>query len=100
MQITHEEARRLIQFDADETLNGIERNLLEDHLNSCLECRRYAGRIQEVESILGHMMRRRWNQQFLPHPASVTAPRKKPPNLLQSIMALATNHVAFRGGCS
>ena len=93
MQITHEEARRLIQFDADETLNGIERNLLEDHLNSCLECRRYAGRIQEVESILGHMMRRRWNQQFLPHPASVTSPRKN--TRLKQNMALATRIAAM-----
>ncbi len=67
MSITHEEARKLIQFNADEILKGVEKKLLEAHLNSCQDCRIYAGSINELESTLKPIMQRRWNQYPLPH---------------------------------
>jgi hypothetical protein len=66
MPITHEEAHKLIQFNADEILKGVEKNLLEAHLDSCESCRIYAGSIQELESTLMPVMQRRWNQHPLP----------------------------------
>jgi predicted anti-sigma-YlaC factor YlaD len=66
MPITHEEAHKLIQFNADEILKGVEKKLLEAHLDSCESCRIYAGSIQELESTLMPVMQRRWNQHPLP----------------------------------
>jgi len=66
MQITHTEARRLIQFNADDALDKQEKITLSTHLKDCNECRAYAEEIKEVESILLPAMRRRWNLQPIP----------------------------------
>lgn len=78
MQITHEEARRLIQFNADEVLKGHEKSLLEGHLNSCQECRNYAVEIKRLELILIPMMQRKWNQNPLPIRKQAAVPRSHP----------------------
>jgi LysM domain-containing protein len=66
MSITHEEARRLIEFKADNALKGIDDNLLEAHLTSCLECQNYAANVLDLESTLQSLLQRRWNQYPLP----------------------------------
>jgi hypothetical protein len=66
MQITHAEARRLIQFNADDALDKREKITLSTHLKDCNECRAYAEEIKEVESILLPAMRRQWNLQPIP----------------------------------
>lgn len=76
MQITHETARRLIQFSADEALQESDKKLLEEHLASCAECQGYAGRIEELELALTALMRKRWNRQPLPQPTWAARPKR------------------------
>jgi LysM repeat protein len=73
MSITHEEARRLIQFRADDALKGVGTNLLDNHLSSCQDCQNYARSINELQSTLQPLMRRKWNQYPLPLSAGQTA---------------------------
>ncbi len=68
MQLTHEEAHRLIQLDADEALNVQETIALSTHLENCIECRAYAREIEEVESVLAPLMKRQWDLQPAPLP--------------------------------
>jgi hypothetical protein len=93
MSITHEEARQLIQFKADEALRGIENNLLEDHLNSCRECQKFAASISELEFTLPLLLHRRWNQHPLPL-STDKAISRKPINLQQTIF-FATRIIAM-----
>lgn len=58
MQITHEEARRLLQFSADSRLNSPNEENLATHLTSCIECRTYAVSLRETESILRQSLRK------------------------------------------
>ena len=69
MSITHEEARRLIQFRADDALQDIDNHLLEAHLSTCAECQKYASATHDLEATLQHLMQRRWDRQPLPLPA-------------------------------
>jgi LysM repeat protein len=71
MQITHEEAHRLIQFDTDHALKPYEKNDLVAHLDACEECKLYAESIEGIESILRPFFERNWNQH--PIPLSVAA---------------------------
>jgi predicted anti-sigma-YlaC factor YlaD len=66
MQITHEEARRLIHFKADSHLNASNEENLSAHLGSCKECQRYFETLKETESTLKQTMRKRWNLRPLP----------------------------------
>jgi len=66
MQITHEEAHRLIQFDADNALNPFEKNSLFVHLEACAECQAYARNIKGIESLLRPLLQRNWNKQPIP----------------------------------
>jgi hypothetical protein len=68
MTINHEEARRLIQFKADEALREVDNNLLEAHLRSCPDCQSYKASIDGLESFLRPLMQRKWNQYPLPLP--------------------------------
>lgn len=70
MQITHEQAHKLIQFDADEALHAEEKAALSLHLKNCRECQAYAQEINEVESILPPVMKKRWDLQLIPLPIS------------------------------
>ena len=54
-QITHEEARRLINFNADQSLDANTGSILDAHLNGCTECRKYASELDELENLLRKM---------------------------------------------
>jgi len=88
MQITHDEARKLIQFNADEALNLQKKAALYAHLKDCIECRVYAEDIKEVESILLPVMKRRWNLQ--PVPLSIDALTSERYSKIQTSILLAT----------
>lgn len=51
-KISHEEARSLINFNADQALDAVKYSILNAHLNDCAECRGYASEFYEVESVL------------------------------------------------
>lgn len=88
MQITHEEAHKLIQFNIDDALNPREKTKLSAHLQECSKCRGYAEEIKEVESILLPVMKRQWNLQ--PTPLSVATIQIKRISKIQTSIMLAT----------
>jgi|SRR5690349_7218030 len=71
MQITHEEAHRLIQFRLDQGLEPDKEKLLQTHLNDCIACRSFSEEINEMENILVPVMKRHWNLE--PAPLSIAA---------------------------
>ena len=73
MQITHEHARKLIQFRLDVGLRSAEREILSAHLQDCSECQAYAVELREVESVLRPMLKRKWSAE--PIPLSITSLR-------------------------
>jgi len=77
MQISHEEARQLIQFDMDQPLRSQEKKTLEGHLESCPECRMFAKGIDEVETLLLPAMRKHWNLQPAPFPIEAVMGKRK-----------------------
>ncbi len=93
MEITHEEARKLIQFNADEILDAHGKNTLSAHLKGCTECRLYAEEIKEVESILLPVMKKHWNIQ--PAPLSAADLREKRNSGVQAFAVPATRMVAI-----
>jgi len=91
MQITHDEARKLIQFSIEQTLSPQEIKTLRVHLEDCVECRVYAKEIKEVESILVPLMKRQWSLQ--PAPLSIPALVQRKSINWQSNIILATRTV-------
>jgi hypothetical protein len=93
MSITHDEARRLIQFRADDALKDVERNLLETHLSICAECQKYASATSDLEATLQHLMHSRWDHQPLPlSPDKTVSPN--PTHYTQSVF-FATRIIAM-----
>lgn len=88
MQITHEKAHKLIQYNADAELNPQEKAILSAHLKDCVECQVYAKEIKEVESILIPAMKRQWN--LHPIPLSAYAIASKRNSKIQASILLAT----------
>jgi hypothetical protein len=88
MQITHEEARKLIQYHADAELNPQQKAILSAHLKDCVECQVYAKDLKAVESILVPAMKRHWN--FHPIPLSGHQIASKRNSKKQGSILLAT----------
>jgi hypothetical protein len=63
VQIPHEEARRLINLNADRHMEADKYSVLNAHLNDCSECRGYADELLKVENVL-----RGLGQKFNRHP--------------------------------
>ena len=66
MQITHKEARRLIQFKADASLNQTNDRNLSAHIQTCPDCRTYAESLRETESALRQSLQKYLNLHPLP----------------------------------
>jgi LysM repeat protein len=88
MQITHEEARRLIQFSMDQMLKPQEKNTLQIHLEDCMECRSFFADIKAVEKYLVPAMVQHWN--LHPAPLSLASLNNKKKSQQQSSIILAT----------
>ena len=71
MQITHEQAHKLIQLNIDQALSAQETVELSAHLRDCLDCRSYASDLKEVEHLLFPFLKRQWHRR--PIPLSITA---------------------------
>lgn len=65
-QLTHTEAHSLIHLAADGALTIDQQKVLKEHVESCLECRRYAQSIGNVEAFLHQLLQRQWNRQPIP----------------------------------
>ena len=77
MQISHEEARKLIQFDMDQSLQPQEKKILQNHLEDCPECRKFTEAIREVETLLLPAMRSHWSLQPAPLPIEAVIGKSK-----------------------
>lgn len=88
MKITHEEARKLIHFKADNALKPVEQNALLTHLDNCAECQTYANSIQGMEFLLRPILQRKWSQR--PTPLSVRAILAKKEHRISQMLFLAT----------
>jgi hypothetical protein len=66
MQISHEEAHRLIQFHVDGELKTPQSYLLTSHLKECAKCQQYAATIEKMESALRPLLHRNWDREPLP----------------------------------
>ena len=93
MSITHEEARRLIQFHEDDALKGAEKSVLDAHLNACPECQKYADSINDLDSTLRPLLQRKWNHYPLPLSIGQVISRKS--NSFTLSVLIATRMVAM-----
>jgi len=66
MQLTHDEARRLIEYDSDRALNSEKQRALTAHLQECGACRLHAVEMNDIENVLRDVMQKHWNQPPLP----------------------------------
>ena len=92
MLITHEEAHKLIQYDADHALSFGQKKVLNAHLKSCRECQEYANGLRRLESALIPLMQRTWKQPHLP--LSMDAVISKGTSGITDGMVLATRIAA------
>jgi LysM repeat protein len=77
MQLTHEQAHKLIQLKMDTVLNADESAALSSHLRGCMACQRYANEMNEVERLLLPVLKSRWNVQPIPLSISALTGRSK-----------------------
>src|SRR5574341_370571 len=92
MEITHEEARKLIQHNADEALNQNQRITLQSHLDSCANCRAYATKLRETENTLRRLMHRQWDLHPTPLSMNVLASKR---NFTRELGILLTTRKAL-----
>lgn len=60
-EITHNQARTLLQAAADRPLGLAERSALDAHLAACNECGNYAGQLARLESDLRETLQAKWD---------------------------------------
>jgi hypothetical protein len=92
MQLTHEDAHRLIQLNMDKALKPQQLSLLSDHLQTCAACQTYAHDMQEVEQVLFPVLKRQWDRH--PLPLSISALMERG-SALQPRNILATRTAAL-----
>ena len=84
MQITHEQAQRLIQLELDHGLNVQNSTLLVSHLRLCPGCQAYRNEMNELQDLLSPLLKRKWATQ--PVPLSI-------PSLLESNRKISIGHL-------
>src|SRR5690349_19014028 len=84
MQITHEQAQRLIQLELDHGLNVQNSTLLVSHLRLCPDCQAYRNEMNELQDLLSPLLKRKWATQ--PVPLSI-------PSLLESNRKISIDHL-------
>jgi LysM repeat protein len=66
MQLTHEQAHKLIQLNMDTVLTADESAALSSHLRGCMDCQRYTNEMNEVERLLSPVLKSQWNVRPIP----------------------------------
>jgi LysM repeat protein len=90
MQITHAEAHKLIQFSMDEALKPQEKNILQTHLNDCMECQAFVEQLKAMENLLVPAMTRHWAVQPAPLLIETLTDKKTPRRQASIILATRT----------
>lgn len=94
MQITHEQAQRLIQFDIDRALNTQDQLTLSTHLRDCRQCRAYAEELKELEGMLVPVMKRQWDLRPLPLSLDAVGAKSKSKTPIGIILTTRTAAIA------
>lgn len=94
MSISHEEARRLLQFRADGMLNPTDETRLNTHLEECKDCRTYAKSLDNTVSVLQQTLRKQWKAAPLPLQMEVIYSKINPK---RGMSALLTTRMALMG---
>ncbi|HJS20750.1 MAG TPA: LysM peptidoglycan-binding domain-containing protein [Anaerolineales bacterium] len=92
MHISHEEARKLIQFNSDNALTVDQKKILHSHVEICTECLEFAKQMGEMESILKPVMQRKWNQPYPPLPTATIIARSA--SRISDNIVMATRTIA------
>ena len=87
MQITHEEAQRLIQFKSDSRLDPQREADLNEHLSACPACRGYSDELSEAENILIQAMHKKWDVHPLPLQLDALLDRVNPNEKISAIVS-------------
>ncbi|HMR98155.1 MAG TPA: LysM peptidoglycan-binding domain-containing protein [Anaerolineales bacterium] len=66
MRITHDDARKLIEFSLDDSISPENRAILAGHLATCNPCQTYTREVKDVESALRMSMKKHWAVKPLP----------------------------------
>lgn len=67
-EYSHLQARKLILLDINGSLDDDQRKLLGQHLEACIECRKYADEMMKLDARLKHSLQERWPQS---HPKEI-----------------------------
>src|SRR5687768_359269 len=95
MEITHEEARRLIQYNADKALSQKEQIMLRAHFKGCAECRAYHAEFKETENHLRRVMHREWGLRPTPLSIAVLTSKRNFIGRLNILLATRTALVSI-----
>ena len=95
MELTHEEARQLIQFDPDHALTQNKQTLLRAHLKGCADCRAYHANLNEIEINLQRVMHREWDLRPTPLSIAVLTSKRNFIGRLNILLATRTALVSI-----
>ena len=90
MQITHEQARKLIHFSLDGFLQSSEQAGLSAHLQDCMHCSAYASELKDVETKLLPVMQKQWNVRPVPLSIDVLIQNKNSRSNASRLLATRT----------
>ena len=90
MQVTHEEARKLIQFRLDAGLDPNQKVRLSDHLERCVECRIYAEDMKHVDRALAGASHKQREARFRPLSIPLLMEKSNRTAYYNSILAMRT----------
>jgi len=91
MQISHDEARSLVQFNSNRELNSDQQNMLASHLEECDACRAYAVGLEDVENTLRQVMHKQWDLSPLPLSVDFIRPQNTFKRSLDTFFTLRTS---------
>src|SRR5215216_2092555 len=95
MQITHEQARELIQFSLDGVLQAPEKATLRLHLQDCMDCRDYAKELREIEAIALPLMKKQWSAHPVPLSISLFTQKKRSTIQASKLLTIRSTAIAF-----
>lgn len=65
-ELAHQKFHTLLQVAADQALRPEEQIMLDRHLSECVECRKYAQGLDQLQDSLRRLMQQQWNVRSTP----------------------------------
>jgi len=95
MHISHEQARKLIQFSLDGALQASEKATLTAHLQDCSDCKEYVKELSEVEAIVLPLMKKRWSARPAPLSMALLTQKKSSPIHASKLLAIRSTVIGL-----